>query len=348
MSLSTGITYRSKKDSKMRYIIFDMEWNQPAAHDSAITELRHGEIIQIGFFVLDEALEILHSEKINIRPVCYTVMNKYVSALTGITQQDIDKGISFRKAIGIMASYFDGDTVIITWGDDDMPLLRDNLRYHGIDDIKLPVHYNLQQIYAAQTQTSFRQTGLKTAIESLGIVTDIQAHEALNDAYMTVLIARRLDLARGIADYCKRPKKDREKENEERKRLHQPWLTESPVFTEDIPYSGKFEGMAAKCRKTVLTCPVCSRALSQSVLCRQGKLSFISKAECEGHVSWFTRFELADGCIKAACFEMNDVFERIYFNRLRGREKRLKYKEMYRPSALKGGKRKKQEKKSND
>ena len=43
----------------MNYIIFDMEWNQSSADNVKVPELSHGEIIQIGFMVLDEQLEIV-------------------------------------------------------------------------------------------------------------------------------------------------------------------------------------------------------------------------------------------------------------------------------------------------
>ena len=151
----------------MNYIIFDLEWNQPVNSERS-EKLVHGEIIQTGFLVLDESLEILHRESVMIKPVVYKTMNPYVSTLTGIKQSDINAGFPFPEAFAKMSAHFTDGTVLITWGDDDMPILRDNMRFHGMDETTLPEHYNLQRIFASQTESHMRQTGLRTALEALG------------------------------------------------------------------------------------------------------------------------------------------------------------------------------------
>ncbi len=310
----------------MNYIIFDMEWNQSSAENVKVPELSHGEIIQIGFMVLNEQLEILHREKLNIKPVCYTVMNKYVCALTGISQSDIDCGISFDSAVRRMAEFFGEETVIITWGDDDLPVLNENLKFHKISDIKLPPHYNLQRIFSMQTGSGARQTGLKTAIEHFNIEIDIQAHDALNDAYMTVLVARCLDIKKGISEYndYKFPSKD--------KSSQQPWRSEQPLSSDAFPYTGNADGMGAFCGKIPVLCPVCSSEAEREAICRHGKSSFISAASCPEHGRFFLRYVLTNGIITLSCYKETGDFERIYRNRLRQREKRLRYKEIYKKS----------------
>ena len=255
MSRFTRTISRLRKDSNMDYIIFDMEWNQPVPADRPAhgkPRLKRGEIIQIGFFALDEKLEIKHSEKMNIKPVCYTVMNKYVSALTGITQKDIDSGLGFIEALDRMKEHFGEDTVLLTWGEDDMPLLRENLKYHRREDYPLPArHYNLQRIYAAQMKTAFRQTALKTAVESLGIDVDVQAHEALNDAYMTVLVARKLDIERGIAEYSAVHTAP------DKRSAQQPWSTAEPTISVRLRYASMDPEKSARTR--MVSAPILRR-----------------------------------------------------------------------------------------
>ena len=307
----------------MRYIIFDMEWNQPSAENVKISELTHGEIIQIGFFLLDDNLSVLHKEKFFIKPSCYKYMNKYVSALTGITQEDIDSGLSFKEAIGRMSRYFDDDTVIITWGDDDLPILKDNMHFHGVDDLKLPRHYNLQRIYSAQTGSEARQTGLKTAIETLGITNEFQAHDALNDAYMTLQIAKKLDLKKGIEDYGKYSFKKPDKAKQ------QPWVTASPIKTAEIAYEGSIDGMVAFCIKNKPLCPYCGEECSSNPYCRQGKATYITKICCKQHNSIYIRCELNNGIIKESFYKETEDFKRIYSNKLKQKEKKLRYRELY-------------------
>ncbi|MBP3855539.1 MAG: exonuclease domain-containing protein [Ruminiclostridium sp.] len=308
----------------MNYIIFDLEWNQPV-NSGKSSEMPHGEIIQIGFVAVSEEMEITHREELMIKPVIYRVMNPYVSTLTGITQADIDRGMSLPEAMEIMSRYFGAETVLMTWGDDDMPILRENLSYHGIGSDMLPAHYNLQRIFAAQTESHLRQTGLKTALEILGITDEIKAHDALNDAYMTYLIAKKLDLAQGIGNYAG---------ISEKTAVKRPlWETQKPVFVVRSVFSGNPSGMAAKCRGLHFCCPQCGKDFFGTEPVRLGKNSFIAAGECPDLGGLFFRFSLKEGYISAAGFRMNDELDGIYKARLSSREKREKRREMFRDAA---------------
>lgn len=305
----------------MTYIIFDMEWNQPSSPKEKNPALLHGEIIQLGFFIANENMEIIGKERLTIKPVCYTTMNKYVSLLTGITQEAADGGLSFREAFMSMAEQFSEDTVLFTWGDDDMPILRENMAFHGID-IPLPRHYNLQRIFCAQTDTPQRQIALKTAAEQLEITPDIQAHDALNDAYVTFLIAKKLRLSEGIAQYSSFSVKA-----SSRSQAH--WAVTKPMVQLEVPFNGRFDGMAAFCRNMVISCPECGEPLKYGTLCRHGKPAFITMGNCDKHGNYFIRFELNSDKIRALAFENDKTFEGIYNTRLRHKEKREKYRRIY-------------------
>lgn len=307
----------------MKYIIFDMEWNQPSAENTKIDGLTHGEIIQIGFFLLAEDMSILHKEEFFIKPSCYRCMNKYVSALTGITQSDIDGGLPFLVAIEKLTRFFNEDTAIITWGDDDLPILKDNFRFHGIDNINLPRHYNLQRIYSMQTGSEARQTGLKSALEALNITNDFQAHDALNDAYMTVLIAKKLDLKKGIEDYGKYTFKKPDKAKQ------QPWILEKPIKTTESSYGGSIDGLVAYCMKIRPICLICGEECVRAPFCRQGKTTYITRISCKKHDNIYIRYELKNGILKESFYKETEDFKRIYNNKLKQKEKKLKYREFY-------------------
>lgn len=305
----------------MTYIIFDMEWNQPSSPKEKNPALLHGEIIQLGFFIVNENMEIIGKARLTIKPVCYPTMNKYVSLLTGITQEAADGGLSFREALASMAEHFFEDTVLFTWGDDDMPILRENMAFHGID-IPLPRHYNLQRIFCAQTNTPQRQIGLKTAAEQLEITPDIQAHDALNDAYVTFLIAKKLRLSEGIEQYSSFSLKP-----SSRSQAH--WAVCQPTVRVEAPFNGRFDGMAAFCRDMIISCPECGEPIKLGTLCRHGKPAFITMGNCEKHGSFFTRFELNGEKITVSVFANDKTFEGIYNTRLRHKEKRERYRRIY-------------------
>jgi len=311
----------------MKYIIFDMEWNQPSSPKEKKLALVHGEIIQIGFFVLNDRFDILHKEDILIKPVCYPNINKYVSLLTGITQEYLDTGVTFDTAIHRMADYFTSETVLFTWGDDDIPILRENLKYHNISDVSLPMHYNLQRIFCAQTNTPLRQIALKTASEHFSIEPDVQAHNALNDAYITYLVAQKLDIPLGISEYTKYslPKNETNPQ--------QPWLTAKVLFLLEQDYGGQFDGMAAFCRNIALRCPECGSELKINGLCRHGKSAFVTTAFCDKNKGYFVRYELKENQVITSVYALNEAFERLYRGRLRKKEKREQYKQFYKMQA---------------
>lgn len=317
-----------KKDKQMNYIIFDLEWNQPLPTERS-DALPHGEIIQLGFIVADDTLSVIHREEITIKPTCYRKMNPYVSNLTGIKQSDINAGVSFNTAMSSLSLFFADDTVLITWGDDDMPILHENIRYNKADDLILPPHYNLQRIFAAQTKSVMRQTGLKSAAEALGITDDIKAHDALNDAYMTYLIASKLDIAKGISEYSVPLPVKRERASS------QIWETEIPRCTANVHFSGKPDGLAEACRKIHICCPECGADYMCTDPVRQGKCSFIAQSGCAAHGTVFIRYVLKDKRITVSCFDMTDKFELIYKNRLLCRERRLKRREVYKTAVKK-------------
>ena len=91
--------------------------------------------------------------------------------------------------------------MFLTWGFDDIGILRENLQLFGMDTGFTERWYNAQMIFNAQTDGSNSQKALKTAMEQFGIEASRQAHDALGDAYHTALICARLDLKKGAAEY---------------------------------------------------------------------------------------------------------------------------------------------------
>ena len=103
---------------------------------------------------------------------------------------------SFRRFCG-------NDFVFLTWGPDDIPMLKENLHVHGIDSKWLERSYDLQVIFNRQTDGLKKQRSLEYAMEYFEIPQRLHAHDALNDAYFTALVAAKLDVKRGIAEYDK-------------------------------------------------------------------------------------------------------------------------------------------------
>ena len=302
----------------MNYIIFDMEWNQPSSAKEKNPDLIRGEIIQIGFFVLNDSFDILFKDNIIIKPACYKSINQYVEYLTGISQDMLNKGLCFKEALEIMAHFFTEDTILFTWGDDDMPILRQNMKFHGIDNITLPKHYNLQRFYSIQANTATRQTALKTAAEHFGIDIDIQAHDALNDAYLTLLVAKKLDIARGIAEYDKAAPVSSNKPKK-------PWDTSQLYCTIEQEFSKNIGALPDTCKSVAVTCENCKETLIFGNLCRYGKNTFITIAECVCGNRYFVISTLKENILCTNVYELDSKTEKLYTDKIHAKESRKRY-----------------------
>lgn len=193
----------------MYYITLDLEWNQAYAEKALSVQKRlsrrlRGEVIQIGAVKLDKNMNPCGSYQTIVKPKYFKKIHKHVSVLTGITQDQMDLGIGLPEAAERFKKWCGRDFVFLTWGPDDIPMLKENFRVHDIPSAWLDSTYDLQQIFNRQTDDSTKQRSLEYAMEYFEIPQNLPAHDALNDAYFTALVAAKLDVAEGIRTYNER------------------------------------------------------------------------------------------------------------------------------------------------
>ncbi len=187
----------------MNYIVLDMEWNQPFSMKHMVKSpvMLHGEIVQIGAVKLDENYHILDTFKIMVLPKYYTKMHKKVAKLTKITTEELQYGFSFSVAFKHFQKWCGEQFCFLTWGPDDIDMLRDNMMVHKINTTWIPQSYNIQVIFDDQIAKEKRQISLTSAMERIGEPA-YDAHDALNDARNTVCVCLHLDMVKGLADYA--------------------------------------------------------------------------------------------------------------------------------------------------
>lgn len=190
----------------MNYIVLDMEWNQPWPGSPSAKKVLpvaiRGEIIQIGAVRVTEDQQVADEFQIMVKPKFYRHLNRRVSKLTGIKEARLrEEGVPFPEAMERFKAWCGADIVFLTWGFDDIGILRENLQLFGLDTDFTQRWYNAQMMFNAQTDGSTAQKALKTAMEMFGIEASRPAHDALGDAYHTALICARLDLHKGAAEY---------------------------------------------------------------------------------------------------------------------------------------------------
>ena len=299
----------------MNYIILDMEWNQPLCKARTVLTpvYLRGEIVQIGAVKLDDTFQLTDTFKIGVRPIHYTKMNTYVKQLTHITDQDLRRGAPFPEAFAAFRDWCGEDFILLTWGYDDIPMLRDNLQLHGLAPEWIPAHYNLQNIYDAQIGKEHRQYSLSAAVEQVGEV-EQEAHDALNDAMSTYLVCKHLDLAAGLGTYgesvpgapkCKRPPEE--------------------DAVRGITYPTK--QAALKDRNVIsFPCPVCGETIQCREWFSQSALKKIALAKCSNGREYFVRLNFLK-CkngrysAKRMIYELDD-YHKAYFQSVAARKPR--------------------------
>ena len=190
----------------MYYITLDLEWNQAYAQKALAVQRRlacrlRGEVIQIGAVKMDSKMNICGSYQIIVKPQHFKKLHRHVSELTGITQSQMDMGTTLPEAAERFKKWCGKDFCFLTWGPDDIPMLKDNFNVHGLNSEWLDKVYDLQVIFNRQTDDSSKQRSLEYAMDYFGLEQHLPAHDALNDAYFTALVARELDVPGGVKNY---------------------------------------------------------------------------------------------------------------------------------------------------
>ena len=284
----------------MNYIVLDMEWNQPwpgsPSSKKVLPVQIRGEIIQIGAVRLTWEKEVADEFQIMVKPKFYRHLNRRVSKLTGIKETQLrEEGVPFPEAVEQFRSWCGEDIVFLTWGFDDIGILRENLQLYGLDTGFTHRWYNAQMIFNAQTDGSTSQKALKTAMEVFGIEATRPAHDALGDAYHTALICAQLDLERGSAEY------DEALKNHENgfHGAELPGCIARKVFYD---YADKHAALSAMSGEENL-CPVCGGRMLGSRWFSQPGHRYMDMATCPEDGKFLIRVRLSeqpDGLIRVS------------------------------------------------
>lgn len=220
----------------MAYIVLDMEWNQNGIDQKCPVNKQgaqlHDEIIQIGAVRMDERLSIADTFKIGVRLPKKRKLTRYVAKVVKISQAEINEGRDFPDAIKLFREWCGRDPVFLTWGYDDIPVLRRNLEYYGIGANWTQRWYNAQMVFAWQHLGEKRQVSLEGAATHLGVMGEEPLHDALNDAFYTARICANLDMEGGLSVYEEYTRPSLKKTAPRRRRRSRAKKTPETVFRE--------------------------------------------------------------------------------------------------------------------
>ena len=106
----------------MRYIVFDLEWNQcPSGKSDEVVELPF-EIFEIGAVKLDDDMQRIDSFSCYVKPKVYKELHYIAKGLTHVTEELLEDGRDFGAAVKDFLDWCsaDGEYRMCTWGTSDL------------------------------------------------------------------------------------------------------------------------------------------------------------------------------------------------------------------------------------
>lgn len=253
----------------MKYIVLDMEWNQTYGHERQLPFGRTltGEVIEIGAVRLDDDFNIEEYFKIYVKPKFYTKLHSMVKRLTGIGNDTLRDAPYFPEAVERFKDFCTDEFITLTWGDSDIPILRENIDAHHLEKWTAK-NYNLQSIYMKENDLK-NCVSLESAAAALGIDSeDVTFHDAACDAAVTAQIAQRIDTAGGIASY----------------RVPIAELSDADILSyETVGGVANMQKLRADPRIRFTRCPECLVPMEAKRIIPQGSGKKISCLECAEH-----------------------------------------------------------------
>lgn len=179
----------------MNYVIFDLEWNQPADGKESRDRDLLFEIIEIGAVKLDSTGRKIAEFSETIKPQVYDKLNYHIQKMLGIRMSDLKHSPTFPAVCKRFIKWCGDDAIFCTWGSQDLTELQRNMNYYNIKPLSdRPIKfYNLQKIYADHIGGEAQAYNLESAVDNMGIEKDIPFHRAFADAYYTAKIMVMMD-----------------------------------------------------------------------------------------------------------------------------------------------------------
>jgi len=183
------------------YIVFDLEFNQDFSDESDETvksangNMYPFEIIQIGAVKLDYSLNVIETFNRYIRPDIYKKVSPFIEKLTGINTEMLTNQKTFSETYSEFTEFIeDTNSIFCTWGMSDIKELYKSAKYYKQNVNLLPKMFiNIQPHASLYFKIPKKtQLPLQSVVDMLQISTVREFHNALNDAYYTAEVFKKI------------------------------------------------------------------------------------------------------------------------------------------------------------
>lgn len=185
----------------MDYTVLDLEFNNmqglyeniPDYLDKDKRSLRYlypNEIIQIGAVRTDENFNIKDRLNLFVKNRFYKNLNPAISEMTGVTQDQLDSGIEYEKAVKKLVD-FSKDSILVTWGISDIYEILRNCHMYSMPITIVGKKYLDLQGYLSEVTEDSRVFSLKNAMLFFELSHDDEHfHDGLYDSECTAYVLR--------------------------------------------------------------------------------------------------------------------------------------------------------------
>jgi sporulation inhibitor KapD len=164
------------------YLFIDFEFTMPEENKK-----RKGfvpEIIEVGVVAVRNR-EVYDTFSSYVKPEINSILSERCKRFLDITQESVDRGISIHELADKFREYeSQGSSTVVTWGNRDMYVLRNQCAQWGI-----PFPFTKKAIDLSMEHKRFygeqNQTGLMKALLEFGQSANGKHHRALDDAMTT-------------------------------------------------------------------------------------------------------------------------------------------------------------------
>ena len=125
----------------------------------------------------------------------YGEIDDYIEELTKISQKDVENAPNANEALQLFANWIPDESTLVTWSENDVVQIDDELYFKDID---LPKLYNYieeyidcQELFSSKMKTE-KKYQLSEALAIANIDYDENIHNAHADAYNTALLFRKI------------------------------------------------------------------------------------------------------------------------------------------------------------
>lgn len=162
------------------------------------------EIIEVGVVsVIDEKIHDTYSSF--VKPVLFPKLTERCVGFLGIQQEQVDQGIPLAHLVELLNMYMSfGPTKVVTWGNQDMKVLRNNCRNSNLE---CPIKERERDL-SKEYQRFFghkNQSGLWRVLEEYGSKGIGKHHRALDDALTTYEVFKAIEKDKAYMKPTKQP-----------------------------------------------------------------------------------------------------------------------------------------------